>query len=92
MSPLHYHHGCLGMKGGKVVGQGFNNYRLDPPSSKSNSKTEESIIGSCGGRCHANARLTIHSRMMATNSALLSHSTLAASTVSHIAPCFKFTG
>ncbi|KAK3933759.1 hypothetical protein QBC46DRAFT_431494 [Diplogelasinospora grovesii] len=26
-SPLHYRHGCIVVKGGKVVGQGFNDYR-----------------------------------------------------------------
>jgi deoxycytidylate deaminase len=27
MSPLHYRHGAVIVKGGKVIGQGFNTYR-----------------------------------------------------------------
>ncbi|KAF7512854.1 hypothetical protein GJ744_011957 [Endocarpon pusillum] len=26
-SPLHYHHGCIIVRGGKVIGRGFNHYR-----------------------------------------------------------------
>ena len=26
-SPLHYRHGCIIVRGGKVIGQGFNDYR-----------------------------------------------------------------
>lgn len=119
-SPLHYRHGCIVVKGGKVIGQGFNDYRPgydggsvlktgvlpksacstsdddpdkpDPPSSKDGFKTVESVMGNCGGGHHANARLTMHSEMMAINSALSSRSTLAASTVSHLKPCFKLPG
>ena len=125
-SPLHYRHGCIVVKGGKVIGQGYNDYRPgydggsvlktgvlpksacsftradgddgndpnkpDPPTSKSDFKTVESIVGNCGGGHHANARLTMHSEMMATNSALSSRSTLAASTVSRVKPCFKLPG
>ncbi|POS80771.1 hypothetical protein DHEL01_v200858 [Diaporthe helianthi] len=117
MSSLHYRHGCVVVKGGKVIGQGFNDCRPgydggsvlktgvlpksaanvkpdkpDPPKSKSNFKTVESIVGNCGGGHHANARLTLHSEMMAINSALSSCSTLAASTVSHVKPSFKLLG
>lgn len=119
LSPLHYRHGCVVVKGGKVIGQGFNDYRPgydggsvlktgvlpksassfyddpdkpNPPGSKSDFKTVESILGNCGGGGHANARLTMHSEMMAINSALSSRSTLAANTVSHVKPCFELPG
>lgn len=117
LSTLHYRHGCVVVKGGKVIGQGFNDCRPgydggsvlktgvlpkaaanvkpdkpDPPKHKSDFKTVESIIGNCGGGHHANARLTMHSEMMAINSALSSCSTLAANTVSHVKPCFKLCG
>lgn len=26
-SPLHYRHGCIIVRGGKVIGQGYNSYR-----------------------------------------------------------------
>ncbi|ROV99119.1 hypothetical protein VMCG_06624 [Cytospora schulzeri] len=119
LSPLHYRHGCVVVKGGKVIGQGFNDCRpgydggsvlktgvlpksatslddnpdkLDPPRSKGDFKTVESIIGNCGGGGHANARLTMHSEMMAIKSALSSRSTLATNTVSRVKPCFKLPG
>ncbi|KKY36218.1 hypothetical protein UCDDA912_g03798 [Diaporthe ampelina] len=117
LSTLHYRHGCVVVKGGKVIGQGFNDCRpgydggsvlktgvlpkvaanvkpgkSDPPKHKSDFKTVESIIGNCGGGHHANARLTMHSEMMAINSALSACSTLAANTVSHVKPCFKLFG
>ena len=41
-----------------------------PPKPRSNFKTVESTVGNCGGGHHANARLTLHSEMMAINSAL----------------------
>lgn len=116
-SSLHYRHGCVVVKGGKVIGQGFNDCRPgydggsvlktgvmpkavahvkpdkpDPPKHKSDFKTVESIVGNCGGGHHANARLTMHSEMMAINSALSSRSTLAANTVSHVKPCTKLLG
>lgn len=137
LSPLHYRHGCVVVKGGKVIGQGFNDYRPgydggsvlktgvlpkaavtlddrviarskpdkgksksksnqhpDPPTSNSKSKFKpvETLSGNCGGGHHANARLSMHSEMMAINSALTSSSTLAASTVSCVKPCFKLPG
>ncbi|KAI7787816.1 hypothetical protein LA080_014189 [Diaporthe eres] len=120
LSTLHYRHGCVVVKGGKVIGQGFNDCRPgydggsvlktgvlpkvaanvkpvkpdkpDPPKHKSDFKAVESVIGNCGGGHHANARLTMHSEMMAINSALSSRSTLAANTVSHVKPCFKLLG
>ncbi|KAG6364920.1 hypothetical protein INS49_006524 [Diaporthe citri] len=117
LSTLHYRHGCVVVKGGKVIGQGFNDCRPgydggsvlktgalpkaaanvqpdkpDPPKHKSDFKAVESVIGNCGGGHHANAYLTMHSEMMAINSALSSRSTLAANTVSHVKPSFKLLG
>lgn len=114
LSPLHYRHGCIVVKGGKVIGQGFNDHRPgydggsvlktgalpktafpldDCVRSNSKFKPVEALSDNCGGGGHhANARLSMHSEMMAINSALTSSSTLAASTVSHVKPCFKLSG
>lgn len=129
LSPLHYRHGCVVVKGGKVIGQGFNDYRPgydggsilksgalpktafpfsegkkkkmrnnyhqdEPkrPDSGTKFKPVEALSGNCGGGHHANARLSMHSEMMAINSALTSSSTLAANTVSCVKPCFKLPG
>lgn len=111
LSPLSYRHGCVVVKGGKVIGQGYNDYRPgydggsvlktgalskaargfegsdheepDPPLSKG---------GPRGGGHHANARLSMHSEMMAINSALASSNTLVASTVPNLRQCFKLPG
>lgn len=129
LSPLHYRHGSIVVKGGKVIGQGFNDYRpgynggsvlksgvlpksvspsvdilthdkdsdlpkfkLKNNTSKMKFKPVETITGNCGGGHHANSSLSMHSEMMAINSALASSSTLAASTAQHIKPCFKLFG
>lgn len=131
LSPLHFRHGCVVVKGGKVIGQGFNDYRPgydggsvlktgvlpknaspfegtarskakpdknkssghpDPQRPQTKFKPVEALAGNCGGGHHANARLSMHSEMMAINSALTSSSALAASTVSHVKPCFKLPG
>ncbi|KAK1752589.1 hypothetical protein QBC47DRAFT_416237 [Echria macrotheca] len=127
-SPLHFRHGSIVVKGGKVIGQGFNDYRRgfdggslktgqlptaafpfddavvefkrkrkskrpDPATSTSISATFipfERV--SAGGGRHANTCLSMHSEMMAINSALAASSTLAASTASHFKPCFKLSG
>lgn len=118
-SPLHYRHGAVVVKGGKILGQGFNDYRVgydggsvlksgvlpkaarpvddsDPPRSKpkhnSKFKPVEAVSGNCGGGHHANASLSMHSEMMAINSALASSSALAAGTAQHIKPCYKLHG
>lgn len=115
LSPLNYRHGCVVVKGGKVIGQGYNDYRPgydggsvlktgilpkaacafescdpdepDPPMSKGSSPPPV-----CGGGHHANERLSMHSEMMAINSALASSNTLAASTVPNRRQCFKLPG
>ncbi|KAK7967289.1 uncharacterized protein PG986_001566 [Apiospora aurea] len=111
-SPLKYRHGCIIVKGGKVIGQGFNDIRsgFDGGALKTgqlplsaaprpaaaaakpkNFTAYESIVGMGGGPL-ANTPLTMHSEMMAVNSALSSSGTLAATTVSSIKPCYKLPG
>jgi deoxycytidylate deaminase len=126
-SPLHYRHGCIIVKGGKVIGQGYNDYRpgfeggavkhgncvgaFDCPAAaeleqrtklkselKSKSKMQsqctftlyEKTVGS-----HSNTPLSMHSEMMAIQSALsLSSGTLSSQTSARSAkwlqkPCSK---
>jgi deoxycytidylate deaminase len=114
LSPLKYRHGSIVVKGGKVIGHGFNDYRRgydggalktgqlpiaahkQKPSSKSAGSgggfTAFEAVAGMGGSHFANTPLTMHGEMMAINSALASSSTLAASTVSCIKPCFKLPG
>lgn len=131
LSPLHYRHGSIVVKGGKVIGQGFNDYRpgfdggalktgrlptasfplsyavADLKRKRNKSKSPHSPdrssamstsfmpferTSSGGGGHHANGCLSMHSEMMAINSALAASSRLAASTASHIKPCFKLSG
>lgn len=122
-SPLHHRHGSIVVKGGKVVGQGFNDYRSGydggalktgrlpagsfplenavaskrKPESKlpdrpSGASTFVPFERGSGGGHHANTCFSMHSEMMAINSALASSSTLAASTASYIKPYFKLSG
>ncbi|RYP02938.1 hypothetical protein DL764_005515 [Monosporascus ibericus] len=98
LSPLGHRHGCIVVKGGKVIGKGFNDYRpgfdggalktgvlpsksfpLDKQELKSKTKKdfkhfEAVFTGARPGR----PVLSMHSEMMAINSALSSSSTLAA--------------
>lgn len=117
-SPLFHRHGSIVVKGGKVVGQGFNDYRsgydggalktgrlpaasfpLDPSKRKPKSKLPDPPSASTftpfergsGGGHHANTCFSMHSEMMAINSALAASSTLAASTASYIKPYFKLS-
>lgn len=106
-SSLHYRHGCIIVRGGKVIGQGYNDYRpgfsgcvtlksgrdasnspalmaLKLSKSKSKSKSEQSCYGKStvimdlasthaselGGGCLANSPISMHSEMMAIQSAL----------------------
>lgn len=110
LSPLHYRHGCVVVKGGKVIGQGYNDYRPGydggsilktgampkaahtvegfPPDRPNRSM----LLKGSGGGHYANSRLSMHSEMMAVNSALRSSNTLAASTVPSMRQCFKLPG
>ncbi|KAK9423835.1 putative CMP/dCMP-type deaminase domain-containing protein [Seiridium unicorne] len=119
LSPLKYRHGCIVVKGGKIIGRGFNDYRpgydggalktgqlptasfprvfihaagnLKSQPQSANFMAFERVSGMRGGRL-ANTPLTMHSEMMAINSAVASSSTLAAKTVSCIKPCSKVLG
>ncbi|KAI0386779.1 hypothetical protein F5Y04DRAFT_71637 [Hypomontagnella monticulosa] len=118
MSPLHHRHGCVVVKGGKIIGKGFNDYRpgfdggaLKTGSlstkasmsekqkqkktnaqnwkhdSKNGFKPFENTVGlSAKAHHHANQSLTMHSEMMAINSALESSGTSAAMNLSYIKP------
>lgn len=128
LSPLRYRHGCIVVKGGKVIGKGFNDFRpgyetgalktgqlpkhsapiskpKSEPGSKSESKSKSKskskqaasnfvafeTVGANGGGRFVNRALTLHSEMMAINSALASSSTLAASAVSRLKWNFKLS-
>ncbi|KAI2466653.1 hypothetical protein F4781DRAFT_434146 [Annulohypoxylon bovei var. microspora] len=122
LSPLHHRHGCVVVKGGKVIGKGFNDYRhgydggalktghlpvkfpafgKPKPKQKLNDnvvhgkktgrkhdfKPFETTVGILAGGHHYGGNcLTMHSEMMAINSAFESSSTLFAITLSHIKP------
>lgn len=129
LSPLHHRHGSIVVKGGKVIGQGFNDFRpgydggsalksgvlpksafplpsvdcaipnmtpdmsqIKVKASKSNFKCFEAVSGNCGAGRHPNTSLSMHSEMMAINSALASSSTLAATNAQRIKPNFKLQG
>ncbi|KAH9885157.1 hypothetical protein F4778DRAFT_787333 [Xylariomycetidae sp. FL2044] len=106
-SPLVHRHGCIVVKGGKVIGKGFNDYRpgydggnlktgaLPTKVSTFDTKKQEVVAKKTRdgfrpfektGHKHAYSPLTMHSEMMAINSALESSSTLAATTLSHFKP------
>lgn len=142
LSPLHYRHGCIIVRGGKVIGKGYNDYRSGynggaqttgqlssavahkeiaindpkPKNPKSYSSAADSIfevasknkksarnyvafdsqnhaVGT-GGSCLANTPLSMHSEMMAINSALSLSSTVACQGTARSTqwlqkPCFK---
>jgi hypothetical protein len=107
LSPLGQRHGCVVVKGGKIIGKGFNDYRLGYDGGalkngrmstktfplerqksgeimkKSGFKTFERTTGLLAGNV-----LSMHSEMMAINSALASSSTLAPTKVLNIKPSF----
>ncbi|KAI0139838.1 hypothetical protein GGR57DRAFT_509544 [Xylariaceae sp. FL1272] len=108
LSPLHYRHGCIIVKGGKVIGKGFNDYRpgfdggalkTGVLSGKAVATTRADSKGKNGfkpfdatvglfssGHHHATNCLSMHSEMMAINSALALSSATAATTLSHVKP------
>jgi deoxycytidylate deaminase len=134
-SPLHYRHGAIIVRGGKIIGQGFNSYRpgfdggalktgvlasgsLDGPAiaefkqrlkSKPKPKSKLTLdnqqdsgtfmpFESMGNGHNANTPLSLHSEMMAIQSALsLSSGTLSSQTSARSAkyyqkPCFSLSG
>lgn len=127
-SPLHYRHGCIIVRGGKVIGQGHNDYRpgfdggalkhgrlagsaLNGPAlaemkaklkkrkeGRSDREDEQQgaddfvafeKLNGGGGGTQANSPLSMHSEMMAIQSALSTSSTMAPSAFSREKPCFK---
>ena len=115
-STLHYRHGCIIVRGGKVIGQGHNDYRprfngggtlktgrlaggtsnsaailtlqkkgksksnkLDPSKDLLALKLASMETGDVGGGCLANSPLSMHSEMMAIQSAL----SLSSNSTSH---------
>ena len=108
LSPLGQRHGCIVVKGGKVIGKGFNDYRSgfdggalktgNLPSksfpidkSKDKGKIEPAFktfedMFSGKSQTNPNPVLSMHSEMMAINSALASSPTLARSNQSSIKP------
>jgi deoxycytidylate deaminase len=131
-SPLHYRHGAIIVRGGKVIGQGFNDYRhgfdggalksgkiargasdgsaiaalkhkiknkSKPKPEVDNATTHGAITSSFvpfegmnGGGHHAHVPLSMHSEMMAIQSALAQSGALASTTMSSLKPSFKLPG
>ncbi|KAF2135396.1 uncharacterized protein K452DRAFT_314027 [Aplosporella prunicola CBS 121167] len=108
LSPLHHRHGSIVVRGGKVIGHGYNDYRrgydggalktgqlATKPKPKPNSKpTGFTSLDAyaMGGGCSANAPLSMHAEMMAIRSALATSSALAATAVEVQKPCAKLPG
>ena len=125
LSPLHYRHGCVVTRGGKVIGHGFNDYRpgfdggaLKTGRSRSNmghnrapgavlkperkpKPNEKSLkfpagfvpFDEVGDGPYANQPLSMHSEMMAIQSALAaSRSALSSTALSFQKPCFELRG
>ncbi|KAL8691637.1 MAG: hypothetical protein Q9224_004129, partial [Gallowayella concinna] len=132
LSPLHYRHGCIVVRGGKVIGKGYNDYRsgfnggaqmTGSAGSSSNpakyglkSKNPKGCPKGCpkksagtylafdcrdhavgsGGGALANTPLSMHSEMMAINSALSLSSAIACQGTARSTqwlqkPCFKLS-
>ncbi|KAK3986029.1 hypothetical protein QBC44DRAFT_361793 [Cladorrhinum sp. PSN332] len=119
LSPLFNRHGAIVVKGGKVIGRGFNDYRPgfdggalktgrlpssaslldhiamanlkrkskpDISSNRSNTTTFSPFENLEAGNGSHTGCFTMHSEMMAINSALLSSTTLRATSLSHLKP------
>ncbi|KAL8671570.1 MAG: hypothetical protein Q9168_003932 [Polycauliona sp. 1 TL-2023] len=128
LSSLHYRHGCIIVRGGKIIGKGYNDYRsgfnggaqstgklgLHGPKQKhpqdhrphSSGMKKKKSTGSyvafddqdhavgTGGGALANTPLSMHSEMMAINSALSLSSAIACQGTARSTqwlqkPCFK---
>ncbi|KAL8649625.1 MAG: hypothetical protein Q9226_005498 [Calogaya cf. arnoldii] len=128
LSSLHYRHGCIIVRGGKIIGKGYNDYRsgfnggaqstgklgLHGPKQTKNpqdhrprlSGTKKNSAGTyvafesqdhavgAGGGSLANTPLSMHSEMMAINSALSLSSAIACQGTARSTqwlqkPCFK---
>lgn len=129
-SPLHYRHGCIIVRGGKVIGQGYNDYRpgfnggalksgrlatttIDGPAlAEMKKKRKEKLdlkpattssgvsstfvpfegMNTGSGSHLANVPLSMHSEMMAIQSALAASYTSASTAMLSQKPCFKLSG
>ena len=135
LSPLHFRHGAIVVRGGKVIGKGYNDYRSgynggaestgklssalhsqgvitddsklenlksphlpagsgDEASSKNKSFDSQNHAPGTGGGSLANTPLSMHSEMMAINSALSRSSAIACQGTARSTqwlqkPCFK---
>ncbi|KAF1352251.1 hypothetical protein BDV97DRAFT_397289 [Delphinella strobiligena] len=105
-SPLHQRHGCVVVKGGKVIGSGFNTHTLAGGAlktgemrSSSSSDAEMSLrhdegafaaIETCGG--YINTPLTVHSEMAAIMDVLQKSTKLSSKTSSCEKPASKVSG
>lgn len=140
LSPLHYRHGCIVVRGGKVIGKGYNDYRsgfnggarstgrlssagasnalrakkLGKRSAMAKKSVEQFTKGpkqpeasiafdgrdhstGGGGGALSNTPLSMHSEMMAINSALSLSSAIACQGTARSTqwlqkPCFKLSG
>ncbi|CAK7271007.1 hypothetical protein SEPCBS57363_004395 [Sporothrix epigloea] len=73
LSPLTFRHGSVIVKGGKVIGAGFNDYRsgFNGGTLKTGALNNSSALSSTASmNSGANAALSMHSEMMAIHSAL----------------------
>ncbi|KAL8974851.1 MAG: hypothetical protein Q9197_000930 [Variospora fuerteventurae] len=121
LSPLHYRHGCIVVRGGKVIGKGYNDYRsgfnggaqstgrLSSAGASNTLRAKKMKIGKhvpSDGRDHptitrgegalSNTPLSMHSEMMAINSALSLSSAIACQGTARSTqwlqkPCFKLS-
>ncbi|KAF1921126.1 hypothetical protein BDU57DRAFT_439618 [Ampelomyces quisqualis] len=125
-SPLRYRHGAVIVRGGKVIGQGYNDYRVGfdggalktgllplrsfdgpamtelkkkrknlgvkPNLGDESTKTFTPFEHTTGGGKLANTPLSMHSEMMAIQSALAAAGSVVSGAVSSQKPCFKLSG
>lgn len=106
-SPLRQRHGCVVVKGGKIIGRGFNDYRpgydgralnAGPNvARKPNSKISDPSSSDCpgisdSGSQQASTCLSMHAEMMAIDAALASSSAGAARSTSRIKQGLKLPG
>jgi deoxycytidylate deaminase len=100
-SPLHYRHGSIVVRGGKVIGHGFNDFRpgFDGGALKTGRtatgtkiKPKNSGGGGTGSGAAANAPLTCHSEMAAIHSALTACRASSSRGLACERPAFKLPG
>lgn len=105
-SPLHQRHGCVVVKGGKIIGSGFNNHTLaggalktgkmrssssyDAEMSSCHDEGAFAAFETCGG--YSNTPLTVHSEMAAIMDVLQKSTKLSSKTSSCEKPANKVSG